>query len=115
MRQSKGTPVPIEVGSNWGHGTGVPAELISGGDPSILAQREHLAMARVQMADASHLLFPALRTSLANTSIQISRKQIVSHLRSFKFFHWDSRNFWHNERNMFRHFSTFTLFLRFGQ
>jgi hypothetical protein len=115
MRQSKETPVPIEVGSNWGHGTGVPTGLINGGDPSILARREHLAMVRVKMANASHLLFPALSTSLANTSIQISRKQIVSHVRSFNLFHWNSRNFWHNERNMFRHFSAVTLFVRFGQ
>jgi hypothetical protein len=56
MRQSQETPVPIEVGSNWGHGTGVPAELISRGDPSILARCEHLAMVRVQMANASHLV-----------------------------------------------------------
>jgi hypothetical protein len=71
MRRSKETPVPIEVGSNWGHGTGVPAELISRGDPSILARSEHLATVRVQMADASHLLFPAPSTSLAKTSIAI--------------------------------------------
>jgi hypothetical protein len=56
MRQSEKTPVPIEVGYNWGHGTGVPAELSSRGDPSILARREHLAMIRVQMLDASHLV-----------------------------------------------------------
>jgi hypothetical protein len=67
MRQNKETPVPIEVGSTWVHGTGVSSELISRGDPSILARSEHLATVRVQMADASHLLFPALGVSLAKT------------------------------------------------
>jgi hypothetical protein len=37
----------------------VPAELlISRGDPSILARSDYLALGRVQMTDASHLLFP---------------------------------------------------------
>ena len=39
----------------------VPAELLIGRrDPSILARSVYLALVRVQMTDASHLLFPAL-------------------------------------------------------